>query len=116
MPAAAGEWDIKLIDVNGLTPKEETVATISVPLSVTNVDPIEGLNQLGGDILTLTGEGFDQVTDTTTVTFSDGTACIVLPSSATELTCMVDGFDPEALTIDTPYQMTVNVNGVEDAT
>ena len=103
-----------MTDVNGLTPKEETVGTIDVSLTISDVSPNTGLNQLGGDILTLTGEGLDQITENTSVTFSDGTICIMQTTSASEATCMVDGFDPDTLDSSTPYEVTVTVNGVEN--
>jgi hypothetical protein len=67
---AAGSWDVQVSDANGLIAKQVDVATIDVPLvveSVTKTDMTAGrrmlldtdLNQLGGDILTITGTGFD---------------------------------------------------------
>ena len=46
-------------DANGLTPLSADVTAISVPLVVDTIEPYTDLNQLGGDILTITGTGFD---------------------------------------------------------
>ena len=81
--AAAGSWSVRVSDANGLTPLATDVTLIDVGLTVDSVAPSTGLNQLGGDILTLTGTGFDIVTSTSTVVFSDGTVCNVQTSEAT---------------------------------
>ena len=73
------------------------------------------LNQLGGDILTIIGTGFDQVTSGTSVTFSDGTTCDVLTSSDIEITCEVSGFLQATLDTDASYTVTIVVNSVDDA-
>ena len=91
--AAAGSWDAQVSDANGLTPKHVDVTAIDVALSVSSISPYTDLNQLGGDILTITGTGFDQVTSSTSVTFSDGTSCTVLTTSDTEITCEVYEFN-----------------------
>ena len=56
------------------------------------------------------------MTSTTDITFSDNTKCNVLTSSATEVTCEVDGFDSATLDTATPYAVTISVNSVEDDT
>lgn len=112
--AAAGSWNVKVSDANGLTPLHADVVAIDVALSVDTITPYTDLNQLGGDILTITGTGFDLVTSSTDITFSDGTGCLILTSTDTEMTCEVDGFDTAALDTETPYSVTITVNGVED--
>ena len=42
--AAAGEWDVLITDVNGLTPKESSVPKIQVGLNNIDVNPKTGLN------------------------------------------------------------------------
>lgn len=116
VPVAAGSWDVQVTDVNGLTPKNAAVAAISVPLTISSVSPNSGLNQLGGDILTITGTGFDQVTNTTSIVFGDGTNCTVQTTSATQVTCEVDGFLTSTLDTSNPYSMNITVNGVSDTT
>jgi len=71
--SAAGSWNVRVSDANGLTPLATSIAPIDVGLTVDGIEPFTSLNQLGGDILTLTGAGFDMMTSTTTVLFSDGT-------------------------------------------
>ena len=54
-----------MTNASGLIPVEASVAKIDVGLTVTGVSPATDLNQLGGDILSLTGTGFDTVIDNT---------------------------------------------------
>ena len=115
-PAAAGSWDVQVTDSSGLIPIDSTIAQISIALTLTGVSPASGLNQLGGDILTLSGTGLDQIMDGTSVDFSDGTTCQIQSTSATQLTCMIDGFDSTTLNTVNPYTLTVTVNGVVDST
>ena len=98
--AAAGSWHVQVRDANGLTPHADGLTAIDVPLSVDTIDPATDLNQLGGDVLTITGNGFDQIIDNTSVVFSDGTTCDLQTSTATEITCMVSGFDKDQLDTD----------------
>ena len=83
---------------------------------MTSISPNTGLNQLGGDTLTITGTGFDQILDNTSVVFSDSTACEVLTTSATQITCFITGFDQTTLNTSSAYTVTVTVNSVVDAT
>ena len=112
---AAGTWDVQVIDYRGLIPLDENLDCIDVDLVVDSISPNSDLNQLGGDVLTLTGTGFDPVTTDTTVVFSDGTICIVEAATSTELLCTVDGFDLAALSLDDGYTATVSVNEVAHA-
>ena len=81
--AAAGSWVVQVTNASGLIPVDTTVATIDVSLTVSNIDPSLDLNQLGGDILVITGTGFDLLTINTVVTFDDGSSCDVISSSST---------------------------------
>jgi hypothetical protein len=83
---------------------------------VTGISPNTGLNQLGGDTLTITGTGFDQILDNTSVVFSDSTVCTVLTTSATQITCFIEGFDQTTLNTGSAYTVTVTVNSVVDST
>ena len=56
---AAGTWDVQLTDSSGLILKETSVEAIDVALNTIDISPSSGLNQLGGDVLTITGSGFD---------------------------------------------------------
>ena len=62
--------------------------------------------------MTLTGTGFDSVTEDTTIEFSDDTICIIESASDVEVTCTVDGFDVDQLDWVNPYTITVTVNEV----
>ena len=81
--SAAGSWDVKVTDASGLIPVDASVGKINVGLTVTTVSPSTDLNQLGGDTLTFTGEGFDNLAANTQITFGDGTACDVTATSST---------------------------------
>ena len=102
-------------DESGLVPIDASVAKINVGLSVTSISPSTGLNQLGGDILTISGTGFDTAADNTQVTFSDGTSCEIVSTMSTSLECVVSGFDSATLNTSTPYTVTVSVNSVTDS-
>ena len=80
---AAGSWDVEVYEPKGRVPLATGVAKIDVALVVTAISPATGLNQLGGDVLTLTGTGFDKVMTNVAVAFSDSTTCAVQTSTAT---------------------------------
>lgn len=95
-----------------MIPVTADLPCIDVDLVVSSISPIDELNQLGGDELTLTGTGFDSDILDTTVVFSDDTVCIVNKASSTELKCTVDGFDLGVLDISNGYLTNVTVNEV----
>ena len=109
---AAGSWDVRVLDYRGLIPLADDADCIDVDLVVDSVTPNTDLNQLGGDLLTFVGTGFDAVTDDTTIVFGDETTCIVVSATDTELTCIVDGFDPAVLNTASPYSMAITVNEI----
>jgi len=113
---AAGSWDVKVYEPKGLVPIKAGTAKISVALVVTKVDPATPLNQLGGDVLTLTGKGFDSDTSQTSVKFSDDTKCDVESATPEELKCKVAGFKKEGLNAANPYNVIVLVNNIENKT
>ena len=112
---AAGNWDVEVTNMMGLTPIASGVAKISVSLVVTDISPSTGLNQLGGDELTITGEGFDPMTGGTSITFSDATPCEITSVSQTELKCISAGFDSGSIDTASPYTVNVDVNGETDS-
>lgn len=116
VPAAAGSWDVRVTDASGLIPVDSTVPKINVGLTVTSISPSTDLNQLGGDVLTLAGEGFDTITDNTQITFSDGTGCDITSTSSGSIECIVSGFNTATINSSTPYTATVSVNSVTDST
>jgi len=79
---------------------------------VSSVSPATGLNQLGGDLLTLTGTGFDTNIAATTVTMSDGSTCDIKGATPTTLDCIPSGFDLSTIASSTPRTLTVTVNSV----
>jgi len=92
--AAAGSWDVQVIDNNGLSIIADGTAKIDVTLSVTSISPNNNLNMLGGEVITITGTGFDADTSATTVKFpSDSTDCNVESATPTEIKCKIAGFD-----------------------
>ena len=95
-----------------MIPLEVTQACIDVALVIDSISPSVDLNQLGGDILTFTGTGFDSDTANTVIVFSDETTCIVQSAIDTELKCLVDGFDVAQLDIVNAYDMSIAVNDV----
>ena len=87
MPAA-GSWDVKLIDYRGLIPLDSAIVKLDVALVIDSISPDSLLNQLGGDILTLTGSGFDDGLSNTTIFFSDNTSCDAFDATPTTLKCI----------------------------
>lgn len=92
--AAAGSWDVQVIDNNGLSIIADGTAKIDVSLAVSSISPNTNLNMLGGDVITITGTGFDSDTSATTVKFTeDSTNCDIESATPTEIKCKVAGFD-----------------------
>ena len=90
---AAGTWNVNLSGPNGRINLDPLVSEISVDLVVDSVTPNTNLNQNGGDVLTLAGQGFPLDSSQISITFSDGTACNVLSTTDISVDCEVDGFD-----------------------
>lgn len=93
---------------------DAAVAKIDIGLVVDSVTGGTGLNQLGGDKLTLSGRGFDSVTDATEILFNDGTSCDVTWAADSELECEVAGFDPATIDTVNDYTVSLTINGVLD--
>mmetsp|Transcript_33613 Transcript_33613/g.44334 ORF Transcript_33613/g.44334 Transcript_33613/m.44334 type:complete len:308 (-) Transcript_33613:8160-9083(-) len=109
---AAGSWDVKVYEPKGLVPVKAGTAKIDVALEVTSITPSADLNQLGGDVLTIVGKGFDSNTAATTITFSDTTKCKIASATAEQIKCTVEGFKKDTIKTDTPYSTTISVNTV----
>lgn len=113
MMPAAGAWSVRVYDVNGLIPVDEAVVALDVALVIDSCSPNTQLNQLGGDILTLTGTGFDPDYTNSAIVFSeDGTSCDIFFASATSVKCVVFGFNADTLDTSTPYTVSMTVNEV----
>lgn len=84
--AAAGTYSVEVVTVEGIVPVDTGVATpIIVALDATSLSPSAGLNQFGGDSITIQGSGLSTSTSDVSVSFSDGTACNVISSTDTEV-------------------------------
>ena len=79
---AAGSWDVRVYEPKGLVPIKADTAKITVALVVNSITPNTDLNQLGGDVLTIAGRGFDAVTAATTITFKDNSKCDIVSAAA----------------------------------
>lgn len=112
---AAGSWNVEVYELNGLVPIASGVAKIDVSLVVTSINPSTGLNQLGGDELTISGTGFDTDMSKLNVNFSDSTKCDVKSATATEIKCIIACFDKLALNTGSPYATTVTVNTITNS-
>jgi len=110
---AAGTWFVSLIGTNGLIPVDQNVSGITIDLNVDSISPNTDLNQNGGDILSISGDGFPLSASDISITFSDGSTCIIVETTDTLVTCMVDGF-VDVVTSVTAYDVTIDVNGVVD--
>lgn len=85
---------MEVYDPSGLIKVDSAVSQISVAVAVTSSSIAEnnlgGVNQNGGDIMTITGTGFPNVASYVGVEMSDGTACEVTLSTPTEIVCVLD--------------------------
>jgi len=82
----------------GLIPVASSMKAIVLPLIIKELSILSNisktsLNQAGGDIITFTGKGFDEVFDYTLVLFGDGTTCQPISSTFETLSCEVNGFN-----------------------
>ncbi len=69
-------------------------AKIDVSLTVSSINPPNNLNMLGGEVITITGTGFDSDTSASTVKFpTDSTDCNIESATPTEIKCKIAGFD-----------------------
>lgn len=108
----AGEWTAVVQTTQGLLPNEiET--PISVGLSVSDASPSTDVNFLGGDVMTITGDNFGYDTSVVSVTYTDGTECLVTSVDMTTITCTNDRFTTD---VEETQTITVSVNSVEDST
>jgi hypothetical protein len=87
----AGPHKAELRVAGGLIPYASGVADINIALSATAVSP-STINPMGGAILSITGSGFPLGNELVSVTFSDGTQCVVLTTSPNLITCKAQAF------------------------
>lgn len=109
---SAGNWDATIQTASGSVPIKAGVAKIVAPLTVTSVTPNTNLNQMGGDVLTIAGTGFDAVTmASNTVALTDGTKCPVSAATAIEIKCTTEKLvktSPADIAKANPVIVTVN--------
>lgn len=82
----SGEWIVDILTVHGLTPTTVTT-NITVPISVTSIEPNVDVNYLGGTVMTIVGDSFGYDPSVVSVTYEDGTSCDILTVSMTKITC-----------------------------
>ena len=111
----AGSWNVEVLTGMGLVPVQAGLGPLDVAISTTGIRPSVGLNQNGGDLLTIGGTGFPTAASDAAVRFQDGTDCAVRSSTPTEITCVVAGFDQGRLDVGEPVQATVTVNAIADS-
>jgi len=86
----AGAWDANVQNL-GSVPVKSGVAKIDVAVTVSGVTPNINLNQMGGDVLVIAGEGFDAaVMASNTVVLEDGTKCPVTATTPVEIKCRTE--------------------------
>lgn len=107
--AVGGSWIAIVHSSKGLLPNEITDA-IEISFSVTEATPATDVNFLGGDVMTINGDGFGFDASAVTVVYADGTACSVTAVDMTAITCTNQRFTSDG---DTTQAITVTVNGVE---
>ena len=91
-------------------PIKAGTAKVAVALVVDSITPNTGLNQLGGDVLTFAGKGFDSDFTNTEIKFKDNSKCTITSATDKQLKCTVAGFDLKSLDLANPYKTTVTVN------
>jgi hypothetical protein len=87
-----GDHSVELYDSNGLV-NRDTLSPINVPLDLTGVSPDTELNRYGGDLLTFSGNGFPNVIEYASLTFADGTECVIQTISPIQIECIPEPFD-----------------------
>lgn len=111
-PAPAGDHLVKVRVAEGEIPNSGSAITI--PLEVTSISPDTNLNNRGGEVVTISGSGFDQnFPAKNTVTFTtDGNSCEVLTVTESTITCETTRFT--TITAD-PHPVLVVVDPNENA-
>ena len=78
----------------GLIPVANSL-TIDIPLEITSISPNTDFNPYGGTQMTIVGNSLPQsVSDGTylSITFEDGTPCLIETTSTTTITCITEEF------------------------
>ena len=92
-----GDHLVEVYDSNGMVSVSGSVTATTVSVTVTSSsieeNDLGGLNQNGGDTLTIVGTGFPNVASYIEVKMSDDTACVVTSSTPTEIVCVLDDLE-----------------------
>lgn len=107
----SGEWIAVLVSDSGLIPNEISTA-ISIVASVSSISPSTDINFLGGTEMTITGDSFGYDTSVISVTYVDGTECVVSAVDMTSITCVNSRFTSDA---DETQTLTVSINNAVDS-
>ena len=113
-PLTAGEWLPEVLTAEGLVAIDPTILKYLESLEVNTLSQ-DIFYEEGGEILTIDGKGFPcdlNTDDEVSVTFSDGTKCVITSSSCTQLQCKVEEFVTEVVRrqLQTSIQLTLNVS------
>ena len=92
-----GDWTPILTAALGVIPNADAMATQTVSCSISGAEPATGLNLLGGDNITISGQylPFNLKTSTVVMKFSDSqeTNCTAQSASSTSMVCLTGAFD-----------------------
>jgi len=109
-----GSYIPKVTAKLGKIPHVSTIVEEVVDCTITDALPIQDLNLLGGDNITITGTNFphDLEHSVVSISFDDtqATTCVPQISSTTELVCLTSEFDITA-SAGASLAMTVTING-----
>jgi len=107
----AGEWISKVFTDSGVLATD--IATpIAVSHQVDSITPNSGINYLGGDLLTVSGNNFGTDVNAVAVTFADSTSCIIKSCEMTQITCKTSRFSDD---VSSSVAVTVSINNVDDS-
>ena len=82
---------------------------VITPFEATSVTPTDNIDIAGGDILTITGRGFPDDPADIEVELSDGTDCVTLTLTSTQITCRLDPASAEGT-----FNVLVTADGVTE--
>jgi len=109
-----GDFVPKLTSIHGVVLNADDLAPQTISCSVSSVHPETGLNLLGGDNITISGQYLPHNLETSTVDikFTDAqeTTCVAQISSTSELVCLTSAFD-DAVSKGATFNMVIVING-----
>jgi hypothetical protein len=100
LPPTCGSHQPIFTSINGIVPNSDSVVSVTIDCTITNVEPATSLNLIGADNITFTGTNFprDFKSNTVEIEFTDDlkTKCIPQVSSTNTLVCLTSKFDKAA--------------------